>query len=292
MATNLEKLDDPRVARFLRDRLGGASWKVEEAKAKLSQIMQKANDGEAQLIGKRNPVLVIGLDELEDLMIGFREPENWGEYFYPPVSEQGIGADLAMPQGRRSAPIDLDAQAGHDTDSSVAADLTGVDYGEIENELQLTRAYAEFGDSDAAAGILQHALDSVRKVRSVPAHYAAGLRAAAQAAPPSAPERDAALPDELASFLAAHPVGSKIEGTIARIEGCWVYIALGALLGMAYTRPAYVARLAAGHPVEAYIVGPHLQKNTVALSLGQTATARAAHSDDDNHAAHDQRRGN
>jgi len=42
-------------------------WTVQEAKAKLSQVLQQARAGEAQVIGAQNPCVVISLEEYKRL---------------------------------------------------------------------------------------------------------------------------------------------------------------------------------------------------------------------------------
>jgi prevent-host-death family protein len=49
-------------------------WTVQEAKAKLSQVLQRARAGEAQVIGAREPCVVISLDEYKRLTARDAEP--------------------------------------------------------------------------------------------------------------------------------------------------------------------------------------------------------------------------
>lgn len=72
-------------------------WTVQEAKAKLSQVLQQARSGEAQVIGAQNPCVVISLEEYKRLTAREAEPHpgKWlvqnlaglGEIELPPRSD-------------------------------------------------------------------------------------------------------------------------------------------------------------------------------------------------------------
>jgi prevent-host-death family protein len=49
-------------------------WTVQEAKAKLSNILQRARAGEAQVIGAQEPCVVISMEEYKKLTRRFDEP--------------------------------------------------------------------------------------------------------------------------------------------------------------------------------------------------------------------------
>ena len=49
-------------------------WSVVEAKAKLSSLLKKAREGEPQIIGEREPCVVIALDEFKRLKALESEP--------------------------------------------------------------------------------------------------------------------------------------------------------------------------------------------------------------------------
>jgi prevent-host-death family protein len=49
-------------------------WTVQEAKAKLSQVLQRARDGEAQIIGAQDPCVVISMAEYKRLAAKDEEP--------------------------------------------------------------------------------------------------------------------------------------------------------------------------------------------------------------------------
>jgi prevent-host-death family protein len=42
-------------------------WTVQEAKAKLSEVLERARGGEAQVIGARDPCVVVSMDEYQRL---------------------------------------------------------------------------------------------------------------------------------------------------------------------------------------------------------------------------------
>ena len=110
MSTSDIGFKNERIERLVSDRTGDRRWRVTEAKVRLSDIIQFARSGTAQLIGKRDPVIVISVAELESLITGFSEPETWGERFLPPVSKKGLGPALELPVRSRSVVDNFDFQ--------------------------------------------------------------------------------------------------------------------------------------------------------------------------------------
>lgn len=49
-------------------------WTVQDAKAKLSEVLERARTGEAQIIGARDPCVVVSMDEYERLKRRETEP--------------------------------------------------------------------------------------------------------------------------------------------------------------------------------------------------------------------------
>ena len=49
-------------------------WTVQEAKAKLSEVLERARAGEAQIIGARDPCVVVSMDEYDRLKSRQAEP--------------------------------------------------------------------------------------------------------------------------------------------------------------------------------------------------------------------------
>jgi prevent-host-death family protein len=49
-------------------------WTVQEAKSKLSEVLDRARHGEAQVIGTRDPCVVISMDEYQRLSEQNDEP--------------------------------------------------------------------------------------------------------------------------------------------------------------------------------------------------------------------------
>ena len=49
-------------------------WTVQEAKAKLSEVLERARAGEAQVIGARAPCVVVSMDEYQRLKRREEEP--------------------------------------------------------------------------------------------------------------------------------------------------------------------------------------------------------------------------
>ena len=76
-------------------------WTVQDAKSKLSEVLERARKGEAQMIGTRDPCVVISMDEYQRLRgnqdephLGRRLVENLagvGDIELPPRSETRAG---------------------------------------------------------------------------------------------------------------------------------------------------------------------------------------------------------
>ena len=49
-------------------------WTVQDAKAKLSQVLQRARDGEAQVIGAKDPCVVISMEDYKRMSAREEEP--------------------------------------------------------------------------------------------------------------------------------------------------------------------------------------------------------------------------
>jgi prevent-host-death family protein len=71
-------------------------WTVQEAKAKLSQVLQQARSGEAQVIGAQNPCVVISLDEYKRLTAREAEPHP-GKWLVKTLA--GLGEIELPPRG-------------------------------------------------------------------------------------------------------------------------------------------------------------------------------------------------
>ncbi len=71
-------------------------WTVQEAKAKLSQVLQQARSGEAQVIGAQNPCVVISLDEYTRLTAREAEPHP-GKWLVQNLA--GLGEIELPPRG-------------------------------------------------------------------------------------------------------------------------------------------------------------------------------------------------
>ncbi|MBV1703484.1 MAG: type II toxin-antitoxin system prevent-host-death family antitoxin [Hyphomicrobiales bacterium] len=75
-------------------------WTVQDAKAKLSQVLQRARAGEAQVIGAQNPCVVISMDEYEKLS-GGTTGEHMGRWLVENLS--GLG-EIELPSRREDRP--------------------------------------------------------------------------------------------------------------------------------------------------------------------------------------------
>ena len=88
-------------------------WTVQEAKAKLSQVLQRARAGEAQIIGTQEPCVVISLAEYKRLT-GAEAKPHLGRWLVENLA--GLG-EIELPSRDNDRP-------------SPFADWTEADFGE------------------------------------------------------------------------------------------------------------------------------------------------------------------
>jgi prevent-host-death family protein len=79
-------------------------WTVQEAKAKLSQVLQRARAGEAQVIGAQEPCVVISLDEYKRLT-GRPNTPHLGAWLVENAPHIG---DIDLPPRTRDRPVPFD----------------------------------------------------------------------------------------------------------------------------------------------------------------------------------------
>lgn len=76
-------------------------WTVQEAKAKLSQALQRAREGEAQIIGTQEPCVVISMAEYKRLSARDEEP-HLGRWLVENAPRVG---DIELPPRERERPV-------------------------------------------------------------------------------------------------------------------------------------------------------------------------------------------
>jgi len=78
-------------------------WTVQEAKTKLSEVLQRARNGEAQIVGAQDPCVVISMAEYKRLTGRAEEPHP-GEWLADNLA--GLGEIEPPPRGdRRPVPF-------------------------------------------------------------------------------------------------------------------------------------------------------------------------------------------
>jgi len=105
-----------RVKRLVLGGIGDNRWPLSVAKSRLSEILRRARNGEAQVIGIRKPVIV-SVQELERIAVTLSEPETWGERFFPRSSKEGLGITLELPTRARSVVDSYDLDSNREPDS-------------------------------------------------------------------------------------------------------------------------------------------------------------------------------
>lgn len=79
-------------------------WTVQEAKAKLSQVLQRARSGEAQVIGANEPCVVISLAEYKRLT-GTGNAAHLGRWLIENAPRIG---DIDLPPRVKDRPVPFD----------------------------------------------------------------------------------------------------------------------------------------------------------------------------------------
>jgi prevent-host-death family protein len=76
-------------------------WTVQEAKAKLSEVLERARAGEAQVIGARDPCVVVSMDDYKRLIEREEEP-HMGKWLVENLS--GLG-EIELPSRGDDRPV-------------------------------------------------------------------------------------------------------------------------------------------------------------------------------------------
>lgn len=76
-------------------------WTVQEAKAKLSEVLERARAGEAQVIGARDPCVVVSMEDYERLTRREEEP-HMGKWLVENLA--GLG-EIELPSRGDDRPI-------------------------------------------------------------------------------------------------------------------------------------------------------------------------------------------
>ncbi len=75
-------------------------WTVQEAKAKLSEVLKRAKQGEPQVIGAQDPCVVVSMDEFKRLSAHDEEP-HLGKWL---VDNAPRGFELELPSREDGRP--------------------------------------------------------------------------------------------------------------------------------------------------------------------------------------------
>ena len=87
-------------------------WTVQEAKAKLSEVLERARAGEAQVIGARDPCVVISMDAYKRL--AERQTErHLGKWLV--ANLRGLGEIELPPRGEGHRPVPFADWSDEDT---------------------------------------------------------------------------------------------------------------------------------------------------------------------------------
>ena len=85
-----------RIWRLLQARSHAHATSINEAQARLHELVQAAKDGRPQLIGLDDHVVLLSISTLSEVFLSLQKPENWGEYFATAYDGSPDNADLPM----------------------------------------------------------------------------------------------------------------------------------------------------------------------------------------------------
>jgi hypothetical protein len=77
---------------------------VEEARNQFSAMLERALEGQCQVIGKRRRALLISVEEVATMLQEASMPPTWGEAFDPTEELPGIGGTLRTSEDRAPRP--------------------------------------------------------------------------------------------------------------------------------------------------------------------------------------------
>jgi hypothetical protein len=77
---------------------------VEEARNQFSAVLERALDGQCQVIGKRRRALLISVEEIATMLQEASTPPTWGEAFDPTEELPGIAGTLRISEDRAPRP--------------------------------------------------------------------------------------------------------------------------------------------------------------------------------------------
>src|SRR5262249_52868265 len=77
---------------------------VEEARNQFSAVLERALEGQCQVIGKRRRALLISIDEMAIMLQEASMPPTWGQAFDPTEELPGISTALRIPEDRAPRP--------------------------------------------------------------------------------------------------------------------------------------------------------------------------------------------
>ena len=92
-----EERDVDAVLQALRPLSRANPWRVRDAKAKLTEVMSSCHDGSIEVIGLRDPVVMMSVRELSRIVERASGPRTWGALFAPTEALPGSAAPLEMP---------------------------------------------------------------------------------------------------------------------------------------------------------------------------------------------------
>ena len=263
MEMDLEKIESERIERFLKLRLGDQAWSVDEAKAKLTKIMKEAKGGKPQLVGLRKPVVMIGMEKLEELVTGLQQPETWGEYFATAHDGRDDNDDIPMRRYGGRASYSLDIGEEHKAASVSANDEID---DAIQDDLELIADYMSIGDDEAAQIVLDDARECMG-FKKVPTTVRGELVRKIQKGH-VAKIRKRGGKGLYCSFLKKHSKGCSVDGEIVEIGPRRVFLKIqNGVMGVAYTKEAGQGGFVAGNKIRVQIVSSKPTRQGVAVSL-------------------------
>ena len=108
MTRDSDKNNCERISRLLQARLNSQAWPIDEARAKLEELVQAAKGGRPQLVGVDDLVVLVNIETLTDIFAQLQRPENWGEYFATAHDGSDNNVEIPIKRSGQRAPYTLD----------------------------------------------------------------------------------------------------------------------------------------------------------------------------------------
>lgn len=93
-----------RISEIIHRHVVAQDTPVEDARNQFSAMLERALEGQCQVIGKRRPALLISFEEMATMLQEASMPSTWGQAFDPTEELPGIVGTLRISEDRAPRP--------------------------------------------------------------------------------------------------------------------------------------------------------------------------------------------